>query len=465
MTKHLMMTTAAAALALGLASASASAETLNEALQQALLTSPELDAQREAVRGLDEGVAQARSGMRPTITGTASVGLTYSDSSENNARTPRRPATIGATVSQPLFDGFQTENAVQSAFRSVESGRYTLFQVEQNVILNAVTAYARVIQAQQNVRLAQNNLSVISRSLDAARDRFDVGEVTRTDVAQAEARQAESRANLVTQQGAMRQALQTYERFVGHAAGKLSPLPPIPELPASLTDAREIAKMRHPSVLAARSNVEAAAYSVKQSKGALLPSVDLTGSISAGSETVNRNSGVISGATAVEVTVPIFQGGVLRSSVRQNQALEDQRYHQLRDVTRQVLEQVGIAWENLETARASSRSNRAQVRAQSIAFEGVQEEAKVGSRTTLDVLDAEQDLLDARVALVRSKTDEHINAYSLLAALGLLSIETLNVDVPRYDPQGPYESSQVFGANYSEEEDAENEEWRKNWAQ
>lgn len=436
------------------------AESLADALATAITNSPDLNTQRAAVRGLDESVAQARAGYRPTVTGSASAAARYSNSSEATKSTQRLPLSVGATVSQSLYDGGQTANAVDGAIATVKSGRFTLLNTEQTVLLNAVTAYARVLEAQRNVSLARNNLEVNRQTLQAARDRLDVGLVPPTDVAQAEAAEAESRANLSVQEGVLAQRVQDYIRFVGAAPANLEPLPTLPELPRSLEEANQIAEKNHPSILAARSDVEAASFAVREAMGALMPQVDLTANVSQDVNNQTKSSDQFSSSAAIEVTVPFYQGGALRSRVRQAQASASQARAQLGVTSREVRLAVGNAWANLVSARASITANEAQVRAQQVAFEGVREEANVGTRSTLDVLESEQDKLDAQVALVGARTDLYVNAYSLLAQTGLLTVAKLGLDVADYDVETPYEASQQWDAGY---EDSEDTEWQKNW--
>lgn len=437
--------------------------TLAEALESALLSSPELATQVQALRGLDEAVAQARSGFRPTVSGTVSTGRSFTDNSELRDRRQYNTFAIGSlNASQALFDGFQTHFSVKSANASVESGRFTLFQTEQTVLLNAITAYIQIRTAQQNVRLARNNVEVIERQLQAARDRFEVGEVTRTDVAQAEAALAQSQSNLATQLGTLRQAKESYRRFVGQEPGRLASLPPTPELPSTLDEAREVALNRQPQILAAKANVDAASFSIRQAQGALMPQVDWTGTLQGTSNSFD-GQGIFTAQTQIQVSVPLYTGGALRSQIRQNKALESQRFQELRDIARQVLQNTGNAWQDLLTARATTRSSRKAVEAQQIAFEGVREEAKVGQRTTLDVLEAEQDLLDARVALVTSRANEQISSYTLLSAVGVLTIETLDLPVTRHNPELYHDWSQGYVDSVVSIDDPKDDDWLNNW--
>lgn len=438
------------------------AQTLQEAMETAISTSPDIDQQRAALRALDEAVAIARSGFRPSFTGNFSAGANFSENSEQLPGADRwtYPTSVGATVTQSIYDGGQTSNAVDGAFATVEGGRFTLLSVQQQVLLNTVTAYVNVVQAQQNVELAEKSQMVLRRQLQAARDRFSVGETTRTDVSQAEAALAEARANLATQRGLLGQARETYRQVVGEMPGSLAPLPPLPQLPNSLEEAQEIALRNHPDILSARANVEAASFAVREAIGATLPSVDFSASWTSGSDTINRGSGANTGSFAITGSVPFYVGGSLRAQVRSAQAAASQARAQLRATTRRVLQDVGVAWEILVASRATIRANIAQIEAERVAFNGVVEEARVGQRTTLDVLEAEEDLLDAETSLVVSRADEYVNAYTLLAAMGLLTVEAIDLSVEHYDVEGPYAESQEFTRGYDDDEDTE---WRYNW--
>ncbi|MCI4663407.1 MAG: TolC family outer membrane protein [Neomegalonema sp.] len=441
---------------------SAAAETFRGALEAALKNSPTVLAQREVLRTLDEAVAAARAGMRPTVAATASIGATKSHGP--TGETDTTPTSVGVTASQPLFDGFQTDHAIAAADASVEAGRFTLHAVEQSVLLAAVEAYVNVIKAQQNLRLARNNVAVIAKQLEATRARLSVGEVTRTDVAQAEARLAESRANLRSREGDLRSAAKEYERVVGVPPRKLARLPALPVLPKTLKEAEAIALKRNPTYLAALSAEKSAAFTVDRAKGALLPQVSLSSSATVSSTDAfgsGPHAGTVAGSATVTVTVPIYSAGTLRSTIRSSAAVKRQRAHERDEARRQLLRDLGVNWESLKTARATITANIEQVEAQRIAYRGVREEARVGSRTTLDVLDAEQALLDARIALVTARADRQIAAYRVLAQLGLLTIETLGLKVKRYDPKKPYKDSQKVYADHPRDKD--DKEWMKRY--
>lgn len=441
--------------------ATAKAETLADALVMAMETDPNLAAARANLQALDENVAQARAGQRPTITGGASAGTVYSRrNTPTSNQSTRNPIDLNVTATQNLYDGGQTANAVESAYATVLGGRYDLIQVEQETLLAAVSAYVEVLRLTQNVEIAQNNVRVINEERIAARNRLEVGETTVTDVAQAEARLAEAEANLAQFRGLLGQARQTYRRAIGAPPTDLAPLPPLPTLPASLDEAQAIADRNHPQIGAARRAVDAASAAVRQAMGAKLPQVDLSASASSGREGINSDSRETDLSATLNVTVPIYQGGVLNSEVRQAQALASQRRAELQDATRLIFEDVGVAWENLMSTRATIRANREQIRAAEIAFNGVQEEAKAGARTTLDVLDAEQELLEARVALVDSISEEYIASYELLSAMGLLTASHLGLDVEPYDPDPAYQGVQGLNVGWDDDDDTE---WRHSW--
>ncbi len=445
------------------AAGGARADNLADALASAVTNSARLEGQRQNIRAQDENVEQARAGKRPTITGQFSSGVNYSENSERFEENGvlRAPQTLSVIGTQTLYDGGQTENAVDGSISTVRSAERALIQTEQTVLLNSVTAYVSVLAAQESVENARNNVRVIGEALEAAQDRFEVGEVTRTDVSQAEARLAQARANLAQEIGLLNQERTTYLREIGKPAEDLKKLPELPDLPKTLEDANEIARRNHPNILAARFNVDSASSAVRQAQGALLPQIDAQTEFQTDSQGSTADSGRFALDAQITVTVPIVQGGVLRSQVYEAQAIADQRRADLAQTTREILEQVGISWENLQTARAQIRSNNEQVRAARVALEGVQEEAKVGARTTLDVLDAEQELLNAQNDLVDSRANEYIAAFQVLSSVGKLTVAHLNLDVPeRVRSRPSYLGAQPLGRALPDTEDTA---WRHNW--
>ena len=436
-------------------------ETLADALVTALETSPDLAANRAALRQLDENVAQARAGKRPTVDGSLSAGVDLTNTKTNrngvfapeNDRDIDTDVTLGVTGSQNLFDFGETENAVKSALSERDGGRFDLLEVEQQVLRSAVNAYVNVLNSQERVAISQNNVRVIERELVASQDRFDVGEVTRTDVAQARSRLAQAQSDLVSNKGLLGQARKAYVRAIGVAPEALAPVPPLPDLPQSLAEAEAIAERSHPRIESVRQDIKSAEFGIEEAKAATLPSIDLGSDLAAQANRGSGRSDVFSAGADITATMPFYRGGVLRSQVRARQALEAQRRAELFDVTRDVLEEVGIAWEELTTARAVIIASRAQIEAAELAFEGVKEEANVGSRTTLDVLDAEQELLDARLSLVDARSDEYIAGYRLLAAVGVLTATHLGLAIEPYDPDEDYRAAQEIYLGWPEDDE------------
>jgi TolC family type I secretion outer membrane protein len=424
---------ALAAALLPFAGSTSSAETLFDALAQAYASNPTLLAQRASVRAVDEGVPQALSGWRPTVSAEAGAGLRQSKSSGNREQ-DLIPLNGGLSVTQPLYRGGRTVAGTMSAESNVLAARQTLRSVEQSVLLDGVRVYLDVLRDQARVQLTKNNEAVLTRQLEASRDRFEVGEITRTDVAQSEARLSNARAQRVSAEGDLAASRASFEQVIGRAPGALEPAPELPGLPGSLAEAIELAQQQNPDVAAARETETAAGHDVRVASGRMLPSVDLVGSVQRSDETSfedvsNRNDSLIA-----QVKVPLYQAGSVSSQVRQAKEVRNQRRIEIEIARRAVVEEARQAWEALIAARSQISAREQEVRANEIALEGVKQEAAVGSRTTLDVLDAEQELLDSRVALVISDRDEYVTGYRLLAAVGGLTASGLGLQVAPYDP-------------------------------
>ena len=421
---------AAVATAASLVAPLAHGETLTDALVMAYRNSHLLDQNRAVLRAADEGVAQSVAALRPVIAFVA----------EGLAQNPATNATLGnnlygtlaLTGSLTLYDGGRTRNAIDAAKETVLATRESLVGVEQQVLLGAVTAYMNVLQASQTVSLQQNNVNVLQQELKATQDKFDVGEVTKTDVAQAQAALAASQAGLVSAQGSLAVARESYKAATGAYPGALSAPPREPATAASLSEAEAIATRTHPSILSAQHQVAAAEFGVKRAAESIGPSVAAKAQI--GTDTGSNKAEQLS----VTMTQPIYYGGQLSSVYRQAAATSDQSKAALMQTTVTVTQGVGNAWAQLAVARASIAANQEQVRAAQVAFDGVKEEAKLGSRTTLDVLTAEQTLLNAKVALVTAQTNQYVAVYSLLSSMGLLTADHLKLGVPSYDPAAYY---------------------------
>ncbi|MEJ8573325.1 TolC family outer membrane protein [Microbaculum marinum] len=428
----------AAAVAAGLYPSIASAETLMSAMASAYTSNPDLNAQRASLRAVDEQVPQALAGWRPQIFATGVVQHTrnYSDPGGSS-----RYSTTGATLSivQPLFRGFQTVNSTKSAEANVRSNREVLRNTEQNTLFSAVQAYMDVLTNQAIVELNRQNIEVLDEQLRATRDRFQVGEVTNTDVAQAEAALSGAYTLLNASESDLLSSKAVYRQVIGRDPVNLAPGTPTKSIPTSLDDSIRLAHSDHPAIIASIYAEEAAAYNVKVAEGTLLPTVELQGSVS---HFINPN-GVLdtqsSGQVGVQVTVPIYQGGFEYSQVRQAKETRTQALLLVDSARQQVRAAVVSAWGSLEAATASITSAQAQVKAAQIALNGVREEAKVGQRTTLDVLDAEQTLLDSKVSLVFAESDRVVASYALQSAVGRLTANYLRLAVQEYQPAQHYE--------------------------
>lgn len=435
---------AAAALALALPQAAAG-DTLLEAMAKAYAANPQLEAERARLRATDEGVPQALSGWRPTVTARGSAGFGHYDIKAprppgvRDFSEKRRPATLELEARQPLYKGQQTAARLQGAKHRVSAQRARLISVEQAVFLSTGIAFMDVVRDQAVVELTVNNVNVLRRRLQAARDQFEVGEVTRTDVAQAEARLARAIAERAGAAGQLEASRAGYQRVVGDLPERLEEPPMLAGIPEAKEEAVEAAAQDNPDVLAASFEQRAALEDVEAIRSELLPTVNLVGSVThrrdAGGRDNRNNDAVISAV----VSVPLYEAGGVAS--RRRAAIETAS--RLRAATenhrRIAVEQAVRAWENLASARARLESLSTEVRASEIALDGLQQEAEVGTRTLLDVLDAEQDLLDARVNVVRTKRSEAVASYQLAAAMGRLTAEVQQVPVSPYDFRANYD--------------------------
>jgi len=437
----LVIGTAAALTALG---TGALADTIETALSQAYQNNPQLNAQRASLRATDENVPQALAGYRPRISVTGSGGVQYNDTKTSttvgNATVTTQsnstfyPRGVGATATQTLFNGFQTGNRTRQAESQVAAARETLRTVEQTVLLDAVTAYMNLLRDTAILDLQRRNVEVIQEQLRQTRDRFNVGEVTRTDVAQAESRVAAAQSQMLQAQSNYVTSRAIYRRVIGVEPGKLAPGTPVDRLsPRTLPLAVAQGQAENPSVSAAEYGVDVAALQVKVSEGALYPVVTVQGSVQQNFEPSSNVERQFTAAAIGQITVPIYQGGSEYSLIRQSKETVGQRRLELAVNRDQARANVVQAWGQLDAAKAQIEATRAQVTAAEIALNGVREEARVGQRTTLDVLNAQQELVNARVALVTAQRDRVVASYTLLSATGRLSAAVLGLQVPIYD--------------------------------
>src|SRR5262245_53430756 len=444
---HLVLRAGVAATALLLAGLPADAETLEQALVQAYQNNPQLNAQRAAARATDENVAIALGGYRPRLNATSSLAEVYLENvakaGGSSARTAGENAvtTLGATAVQTLFNGFQTGNRTRLAEAQVFAGRETLRSTEQTVLLNAVTAYMNLLRDAAVLELQRSNVNVLEATLRQTRDRFSAGEVTRTDVAQAESRLAGGRSQLLTAESNYVTSKAQYRQVIGVEPGRLTAAMPVDRFsPRTLEGSRARAATEHPTITVANYNVDAAVFQVKIGEGALYPTVQLQGSVnkSFGSTTNLNNLQNFSASIGGQLSVPLYQGGQEYATIRQAKETLGQRRLDLETARDQVQSNVTQAWGQLLAAKAQIESTTAQVNAAEIALNGVREEARVGQRTTLDVLNAQQDLVNARVALVTAQRDRVVASYTVLAAVGAFSPQVLGLKVQSYDPVTHY---------------------------
>lgn len=439
-----------AALALSVAAVvPASADTLGDALVKAYKNSGLLEQNRALLRAADEDVAGAVAELRPIIGYTAGItsSSNYSVSGTSQSRVDvtneTTTATLSLTASLLLYDGGASRLGIDVAKEAVLATRQTLRRAEQTVLLNAVSAYMNVLASGQIVTLQENNLRVLSEQLRAARERFDVGEITRTDVALSEAARAGSNSDLVSAQGDLADSRAAYITAVGEAAGSVSTPGAFPVAVNSVEEALRIAMRSHPALLSAQHAVAQAELGVKIAQAARKPEVTL-GAELGHTRYLNEDTGLSEGnytngaSVGVSVNGPIYYGGAISSAVRSAMATRDASRASLLQTRLDVEEAVRVAYSALTQARAARDAAEESIRANDVAYRGVREEASLGARTTLDVLDAEQDLLDARASSITAAANEYIAAYALLSSMGLLNVEYLKLNVPTYDPEAYY---------------------------
>ncbi len=444
--RGLSLAAAATALLVSVAVSSGparAAETLESALAKAYGSNPTLNAQRAALRVSNEGVSQALSGYRPRVTGTADIGASYIENNRPLARSTsvrQAPRGVGVQLDQTIWNAGRTGNAVSQAEALVLASRETLRVSEQTVLLDAATAYMNVLRDTAILNLNPNNVEVLEEQLRQTRDRFNVGEVTRTDVAQSEARLASSRSQLSVAQANLKSSLGRYRQIVGVQPKRLAPGRPLERnLPRSLDEATRISQSQHPSIIAALHNVDAADIGVKVAEAELYPSLGLSASVAQRNDVNTLNDQRVTASAVARLTVPIYEGGQVYSRTRQAKELAGQRRLEA-DITReQIRAAVVTAWGSLEASKAQTIAAQAQVLAAETALNGVREEAKVGQRTTLDVLNAQQELLSARSSLITAQRDRVVASYNVMSASGRLNAQMLGLKAARHDPNLHYE--------------------------
>ena len=439
---------AVAALLLFQAATPALADTIEGALIRAYQNNPQLNAQRASVRATDENVPQALSGYRPKVAVTASAGGQYLDTTARTSPgTPAQkltganePRSVGGTITQTLFNGGQTGNRTRAAESQVSAAREGLRVLEQTVLLAAATIYMDYLRDAAIVEVQRSNTRVLEQTLKQTRDRFNVGEVTRTDVAQSEAQLAAGRTQLLTAESNLTTTRANFRRIIGNDPQSLAAGSPVDRfLPSTLIAAIDMGLIENPNVTAAMYGIDISFLQVKVNEGALFPTVTLQAAVQQAYDTTLQTPRSFGASATAQISVPIYQGGGEYALIRQSkESLGQQRLNldQVRDQTRATVAQ---AWGQLVAGRAQVSSAQAQVAASEIALNGVREEARVGQRTTLDVLNAQQALVNARVALVTAQHDRVVASYSVLNAVGRLSPVTLKLQTSVYDPSVHYQ--------------------------
>jgi len=430
--------------------APALADTIEGALIQAYQGNPQLNAQRAQVRSTDENVPQALSGYRPKISVTASVGEQYTDTLSTLGSTPNTvvrtdlhgtnpPRSAALTINQTLYNGNQTANKTRAAEAQVSGAREALRVLEETVLFNAASIYMDYLRDSATVEVQKSNVRVLEQTLKQTRDRFNVGEVTRTDVAQSEAQLAAGKTQELQAESNLNATRSNYRRIIGSEPQNLAPGSPVDRfLPKTLPQAVDISLIENPNVTAAMYGIDVNYLTVKVNEGALLPTVSLQATAQEAYEQTLTTQRAFTAAVTTNLTVPLYQGGTEYSLIRQSKEnLAQQRLtlEQTRDQTRAT---TVTAWGQLEAGKAQVISAQAQVTASEIALNGVREEAKAGQRTTLDVLNAQQALVNARIALVTAQHDRVVASYSVLQAIGRLSPQVLGLNTTTYDPSVHY---------------------------
>ncbi|MEN0000988.1 MAG: TolC family outer membrane protein [Pseudomonadota bacterium] len=443
MKRRILAVVLATVTATTLAHPAFAADTIYGALAKAYENNSSLNSARAGVRVANEGVPLAKSGYRPRVTGTA--GIVNSSNTAQFGGRGVNTVSFGIEIQQSIFDGFQTRNNVQSAEAGVRAERANLRNTEQNVLFDAAQAYMDVLQNRQITNLRAQNLEFLREQLRAARARFEVGEGTRTDVAQAEASLAGAQAQLTLARANTQTAEASFRALTGSNPGALKGAQPLSKLiPNSLDSAFVTAASNHPAIATRDALVDSQLFGVKAAEGAFLPSVGLSASVEGtrsnlgGGATGNSASQNTRAQIGVSLSVPIYQGGQASATVRQ----EKERLGQARidgDVARDDVRQaVTSAWSQLEASRASLRANTEGVRASRLALNGVIEERDVGQRTTLDVLNAQATLIDQQVALVEAERNLVVSSYALASAVGKLSARNLGLNVKLHDVEEHY---------------------------
>ncbi len=422
--------------AVGFAPIPVSATTLQQALAQAYQTSPSLLAARAALRAQDESVAQARAGLRPSASLSATAKSQFDLDNIEDSPADSFRASLDANLM--LFDGGRTRDGINAAESSVLAARANLAATEQGVLLQTATAYLDVRRDHQFLSLAVGNLRLVEQQVQATQDRFAVGAVTRIDVSLAEARLAAAKTSLAANSGGLALSKEIYRAVVGNLPTGLSAPPALPHLPGSLAEAESIAMREHPSIIAARYMEKAAGYELARARAGRAPTLGLGANITyldAPGGFFGQQQQSTSGSISLNGTLPIYQGGALSSAMRAAAQNFASRSANTQNMMRSVRQATASSWANIRVSEASIHAARLQIKANEIVYAGMQEETRLGARTMLDLLDAEQALLTSKSNLVKAHRDKYVAGLNLLSSMGLLTVENLKLGIPAYDPE------------------------------
>jgi outer membrane protein len=425
------------ACAVSVSPLAALATTIDEALSLAYANNPTINAQRAQVRATDENIPQAKAGLRPRVTGDARISRTWVHNQGRDSSLT--PGGFGVTISQTLFDGFRTQNTVAAAQAAVYASREQLRNTVQNVLFDAASAYMDVLRDQAIASFRAQALEFLNEQVRSERARFQVGESTRTDVAQAEASQANAQAQLSAARAQLQSSIAIFRQIVGIDPKKLkNPSGVDRRIPGNLDGLLKIAFAEHPAILATKHAVDQAQWNVKTAESDLLPRVTVEGSADRDYNSQFMGQITNSASVTARLTVPIYQGGLVSAQVRQNKETLGQRWIEVDETVDNVRAAVVSAVSQLEAARGSVQANQAQLRAAELALQGAVEERKVGQRTTLDVLNTQQGVINAQIALASSRRDQIVAGYAVLSSIGRLDPDTLSLAVERHDPVEHY---------------------------
>jgi outer membrane protein len=429
----------------------ASADTIESALAKAYMNNPDFNAQRAALRATDEGVQRARAGLLPSVSASSSLGR--QSSTYNSSNEVLSPRTLGVSVTQSLYNGARVTNQIDQSEKSVLAAREQLRSVEQKVLFGASSGYMAVVRDTAVLKVRQANINVLKEQLRQTEDRFNVGEVTRTDVAQVSAQLAAAEAERSAAQASLASSVASYQQIIGSMPDALADAVPLVNMvPTSLDQALLIGQADHPDIRAARFSVDIAAAGVKIAQGELLPSLSLKGSLTHANDYKSADDEYNDASIVASLTIPLYEGGEVHARVRQLKETLGQRRLEADSALRAVIAEISSAWSQYITSQARIKAAETQIEAATVALNGTREEAKVGQRTTLDVLIADQTLLGAQVNLVTAQTDRVVASYRVLSSVGKLSANSLGLKVKGYDAKVHYDKvkGRLYGSDIEE---------------